>query len=362
MKVLQFVADGDRGGEAHHVLQLLKGLGSEMRHLLLTRSNTYLDRTANELGVEVCGGDFSVGRWDRASISRIRAVIDRIQPDLIHCHGGQAAYWLNFLRNKIPTVYTVHELKHVRNKQISRCIDWCAEFYAIRQMSHVIFVAESDRQLALRHKLLPKRKSHSVIYKGIHPPVAKRGSPTKIGVGFIGRFVPQKNPELFLDIAEHLPDTDFLMAGGGELEEKILADVKRRGLGSRLTLMGNLQHDCALRYIAKLDVLVMTSRWEGVPLLALEAMFLKVPIVSTAVGAIPEIIEHGKSGMLSANSNAEEMADYVRLLNSDQQLRKRIVENAYNYANRNFSHDAMLNSIRRVYSNFIGTMAPVSLA
>ena len=362
MKILQFVTAGDRGGEAHHVLQLLKGLGRGIRQVLLTSSNSYLGKAASELGVEVFCGDFSGPRWHRTAVTYVREAIELTQPDLIHCHGGSAAFYLNFVRKKIPTVYTVHDWKHVRNTRMSRCLDWCEEFYAMRQMSHVIFVAQSDCQLAVRHNLLPKKKPHSVIFKGIHPPAARGENSTKIGVGFIGRLVDQKNPELFLDIAEQLPETDFLMAGGGELEEKILGDVKRRGLGNRITLMGNLQHECALRYIAKLDVLVMTSRWEGMPLLALEAMFLKVPIVSTAVGAIPEIIEHGVSGMLSETSDSREMAGYVQQLSRDRKLRKKIVENAYNYASWRFSQDAMLKSIRKVYAELIGAKRSVSVA
>jgi len=225
---------------------------------------------------------------------------------------------------------------------------WIAEYWTMRRMDHVFFVSDYDRQLAVRQKLLPINKSFRVVHNGIAPLEPKVAS-DRLGVGFIGRFVYQKNPELFLDVVERLPHLNFVMAGGGELDEKIRADVESRGLGDRVTLVGSLDHKSALEFISNLDVLVMTPRWEGLPLLPLEAMFMKVPVVSTAVGGIPEVIEHGKTGMLSESENADELADHVSKILDDYQLRESIVENAFDCAYAKFSQDAMLDQIRASY-------------
>lgn len=348
MKILQFVADGAPGGGTNHVMQLLTGLGEHYENVLLTQKDTYLFDLAKSKGIKVIGGDFFRGRLDRAAIATVREALATEKPDLVHCHGGRAGFFRSFLSREIPTAYTVHGFHHAQKSLVPKTMGWAAEYWTMRRMNHVFFVSDYDRQLAVRQRLLPRDKSFRVVHNGIAPLEANPTS-DRLGVGFIGRFVYQKNPELFLDVVERMPDQKFVMAGGGELDGKIRADVKRRGLGDRVELLGSLDHKSALEFISKLDVLVMTPRWEGLPLLPLEAMFMKVPVVSTAVGGIPEVIQHGETGMLSESENANELAEHISNVLIDKQLRESIVENAFERAHRHFSQDAMLTQIRESY-------------
>ena len=349
MKILQFVADGAPGGGTNHVMQLLTGLGADYENVLLTQDNTYLSRLAKSDGIKVIGGNFFRSRIDRDAVETVRKAIETVQPDLIHCHGGRAGFFRSFLSDVTPTAYTVHGFHHAQKSLMPKTMGWTGEYWTMRRMDHVFFVSDYDRQLAVRQKLLPVNKSFRVVHNGIAP-LQPNPNSERLGVGFIGRFVYQKNPELFLDVVERMPEQKFVMAGGGELDEKIRADVESRGLGDRVELMGSLDHQSALDFISKLDVLVMTPRWEGLPLLPLEAMFMKVPVVSTAVGGIPEVIQHGKTGMLSKSDNAEELADHVLKLLVDDQLRESIVENAFTCAHEKFTQDAMLAQIRDSYA------------
>lgn len=76
---------------------------------------------------------------------------------------------------------------------------------------------------------------------------------------------------------------------------------------------------------------------------------MKVPVVSTAVGGIPEVIQHRETGMLSESENADELAEHISNVLIDRQLRESIVENAFGRAHRHFSQDAMLTQIRESY-------------
>jgi len=310
MKVLQFVADGAPGGGTNHVIQLLTGLGANYENVLLTQEHTYLYNLTRSKGIKVIGGDFFRSRTDRDAVAKIREVIAAEKPDLIHCHGGRAGFFRSFLSDAIPTAYTVHGFHHAQKSLIPKTMGWIAEYWTMRRMDHVFFVSDYDRQLAVRQKLLPINKSFRVVHNGIAPLEPKVAS-DRLGVGFIGRFVYQKNPELFLDVVERLPHLDFVMAGGGELDEKIRADVESRGLGDRVTLVGSLDHKSALEFISNL--------------------------------------EHGKTGMLSESENADELADHVSKILDDYQLRESIVENAFDCAHAKFSQDAMLDQIRASY-------------
>lgn len=347
-KIIQFVADGAPGGGTNHVMQLLTGLSNDVNNVLVTEQDSYLYQLAKSKGIKVVGGRFFKSRTDRQAVSLIRQTVAQHQPDIVHCHGGRAAFFQSFLSRSTPTVYTIHGFHHARKPLPARSIGWMAEYRTMRRMDQILFVSHYDRKLAIAQKLLPPAKPHRVIHNGIQP-LQPSTETKRLGVGFIGRFVYQKNPELFLEVVQRMPQQKFVMAGGGDLDAKIQHEVQRRGLGDRLTLMGSLNHVAALEFISKLDVLVMTPRWEGLPLLPLEAMFKKVPVVSTAVGGIPEVIQHGTTGMLSKSGDAQELADHVQRLLDDRSLRNSIVDQASVEAHAKFSQATMLRQIENAY-------------
>lgn len=349
MKVLQIVCDGAPGGGTNHVLQLLGGLNQPIQCTLLTQQDTYLASEASKLGIDVRGGDFFRSRLDRKAVATIRDTIADVKPDLIHCHGGRAAFFRGLVFESVPTTYTVHGFHFARKPSLAKkSFGWAGELWNIRRCDQVIFVCDYDRQLALRSKLMPGSVPHRVIYNGIPAPAA-RPCNNKLGVGFIGRFVYQKNPQLFLDTIEQLDNVRAVMVGGGDLDDEVRNEIQRRGLSERITLLGSLDHQSTLDTLARLDVLLMTPRWEGLPLLPLEAMFLGVPVVSTPVGGIPEVLDHGVTGMLSEQENAAQLADYTRMVLEDTNLRESIVAAARDKAERQFSQAAMLRAVEECY-------------
>ena len=351
MKILHFVCDGAPGGGTNHVVQLLSGLGPEHQCALLTSENSYLESMSRELDVPTFTGDFFRSRTDRAAVKRIAEVIAGYQPDIVHCHGGRAAFYYGRLSDPTTSFYTVHGF-HFRQKGIvPRCLGWGGEYFSIRRADHVVFVADYDRKLAVGTGLLPKQKSFQVIHNGIaKPKLAKPSSvdgTEKLGVGFVGRMVEQKNPLLFLDVIEKLPEVQAVMVGDGELEATVQTEINRRGLSNRITMLGGLPHTKALEVIADLDVLVMTPGWEGLPLLPLEAMLLNVPVVSTPVGGIPEVIDHGVSGWLG--SSADELAQGVKKLLSDSDFGRHVTISGYETASKKFSQAEMLRKLKGFY-------------
>jgi glycosyltransferase involved in cell wall biosynthesis len=361
MKVLQFVAYGEPGGGTNHVMQLLSGLGSGFSTTLLTQKESYLYQYAKSRGIEVYGGDFFRSRVDPGAIQTVAATVKRIQPDLVHCHGGRAGFFHSFLPRQIPTVYTVHGFHHAQKPAVPRTFGWAAEFWTMRGKSSVLFVSHYDCELAVRQHLMARNTKHHVIHNGIKPLVPGQKS-QKLGVGFVGRFEFQKNPQMFLDVVERLPHTNFVMVGDGELDAEVRAEVRRRGIEDRVRLLGGLDHASALEVISNLDVFVMTSRWEGLPLALLEAMFMKVPVVATRVGGVPEVIEDGHSGLLSDLADAGGLAAHVQTLLENTDLKNSIVANAYQRAHTQFSEEKMLSDIRGSYQEVVQSAAEPNLA
>ena len=363
MKILHFVCDGAPGGGTNHVVQLLTRLGrpdqdadqsetggnsvgGEIECALLTEDGTYLSEHAEGLGVQTFVGSFFKGRTDRAASDRVKEVIAEFRPDIVHCHGGRAAFFYGRLKDTTTSFYTVHGFHFKRKSILPRLLGWAGELFSIRRADHVVFVSHYDQKLAVSAKLLPKHKSHRVIHNGIAQPKAEKGE-RSLGVGFVGRMVFQKHPELFLDVIERLPNVKAVMGGDGELEPEIRKLVQQRGLSDRLQLLGGLPHAKALDVIANLDVLVMTPRWEGLPLLPLEAMLLGVPVVSTPVGGIPEVIDHQVSGWLG--SSAAELAEGVDKIINDDAFRQKVIEQARSTAETKFAQAEMVTQLRDFY-------------
>lgn len=138
-------------------------------------------------------------------------------------------------------------------------------------------------------------------------------------VGMIACLKPQKAPLDFIDVAaavrEQHPEARFFLAGDGDLRPEVEARIRARGLESHLSLLGWRRDIPGL--MGALDVLVLTSRWEGLPRVCPQAMAAGKPVVATHVDGIPEAIVDGRNGFLVAPGDIEGAAQRVNELLAD---------------------------------------------
>src|SRR6266516_1468871 len=145
----------------------------------------------------------------------------------------------------------------------------------------------------------------------------------KVVVGMVACFKPQKSPIDFVDIAARVlgesSDAHFVMAGDGELRLAIEARIREHGIGEHITLLG-WQSDMPEVY-RNLDLVVLTSLWEGLPCVFSEAMACALPIVATNVDGAREAILDGDNGYLHEPHDIEGMANSVLRLIADPEVR-----------------------------------------
>ena len=145
----------------------------------------------------------------------------------------------------------------------------------------------------------------------------------KVIVGMVACFKPQKAPVDFVKVAARvLQETDrvhFVMAGDGELRAEIEQAIREAGIESSITLLG--WHKDMPEFYRNLDIVVLTSLWEGLPCVFSEAMAGELPIVATNVDGAREAIRDGENGYLHEPHDIEGMARSVLLLAGDGQLR-----------------------------------------
>lgn len=148
----------------------------------------------------------------------------------------------------------------------------------------------------------------------------------------VGRLCPSKGQALLLDAAEILEtkglDFQIVLLGGGEDLDMIKRLVRERRLERRITVEGAVSHQRIREELETAGLFVLPSFAEGIPIALMEAMAAGVPVVSTAITGIPELIEDGEDGILVQASNVEQLSAVMEAFLRDQIDTKRLVEKA----------------------------------
>lgn len=170
----------------------------------------------------------------------------------------------------------------------------------------------------------------------------------------IGRLDPEKNPFLYLELAEKLIDLGpwkIELAGTGCLQDSLEEAIAKRGLGSVVCLRGRLDRPALWGLLRRATVLVSTSLTEGQPQVFYEAAISGVPIIASEVGGVASALDHGLRGILVPPNSADAIASALVELERDVAKRRRMVTNARQWA----AEDTMERQTRRVVE-FISTL------
>jgi glycosyltransferase involved in cell wall biosynthesis len=169
-------------------------------------------------------------------------------------------------------------------------------------------------------------------------------------VGSVGRLAPEKVYPLLVRAAAPLlgPLARLLLVGDGAEAGAIRAEVEARGVAPFTTLAG-VRHDIP-RLLAAMDVFALSSRLEGLPLCALEAMAAGLPVVATAVGGLPGLIEDGVTGFLVPSGDEAALARALAKLRGDPALARAVGEGGRAHVRRLYARDAMVRRYLDLYA------------
>jgi glycosyltransferase involved in cell wall biosynthesis len=350
MRILYIVADGNPGGGTTHVLQLLDAWRGARELGLITQVGSYLESKARALGVWVRGLDFFRSRVSRKIVSALWQTVQAYRPHLIHVHGGRAAFFLAQTRKCAPVIYTVHGMHWLYKPLPISIAGRLADAWTMRWVDQVVFVARYELERARQARVLPPGKPAEVIYNGIQMPKDKPSSngPTW-HVGFVGRMEAEKDPACFLEMVRLLPSVRAVMIGDGALRSKVQRLVNTYGLKDRVAILGFQSRQEVFDLLNRIEILVLTSRWEGLPITVLEAMAVGVPVIASAVGGIAEIVEEGVTGMLVRDHTPESFARVVRCLLDNAPLRRTMAELARRRVRELFDQRVMLSKLDVLY-------------
>jgi glycosyltransferase involved in cell wall biosynthesis len=246
----------------------------------------------------------------RKAASEVAGHLRRLKADILTCSGYKPDLigWLAARQANIPVIAVAHgwtaaTLKVRFYEAVDRLV--------LRWMDTVVCVSEAQGERVRRAKV-PEKKI-TVIRNAVgadaftdpDPAYGDRlrhffARPPKRIVGAAGRLSPEKGFDQLVEAASLVlrqdPDVGFVQFGDGPLRDTLTRHIELKGLRERFQLVG-FRADIA-QFLPHLDLMVLPSNTEGLPVVLLEAFAAGVPAVATAVGGIPEVIEEGKSGYL----------------------------------------------------------------
>lgn len=245
------------------------------------------------------------------SASEIKKVIKNEKPDIIHAHDMGASFYAAGLCGKIPLISHIHN-----NAMNSRGFSpkSIAYLLAAIKAKHIFWVAQSAFKGYAFHKLFKKKSSilYNIIdidtlYQKMH----RDTNEYDYDVAYVGRLSFPKNPQRLMNVfqlvKEKMPKVKIAVVGTGELETETKTLAQEYGLLDNISFLGFQSNPLKILHDSK--VMVMTSRWEGTPMCALEALALGVPIVSTPTDGVKDLIHYGENGFLSEDD--KELADKI---------------------------------------------------
>ena len=229
--------------------------------------------------------------------------------------------------------------------------------------THIVAVSESTREFLVQHERIAADRV-TTIHNGIDVeayrprPELRTGAREKWAlparafiVGGVGRLAHQKNFALFLEVAAQVPGAHFVIGGTGEEEAALRAQVARLGLCERVTFLGYVSDMPSLW--PALDCLLLTSRYEGLPITILEAMACGVPIVASDLDGMREILRDGENASLVPPTEAAPFAHAVRALIHEPARAARLAAAALATVRADYSAARMARDVEEIYLRYL---------
>jgi L-malate glycosyltransferase len=281
---------------------------------------------------------------------------------LIHAHRRKENLLALLLARSLglnTLVTTLHGLpEHAYGKENGRRrrLQTAIHFHLLRRYFTKTVAVSREIETRLHHEFGFKPGRTAVIHNGIDPgrfaPAEKRiGRTGGFHVGSVGRLVPVKDYDFFLEVAaelkKSLPEVRFSILGDGPLQEELQSRARARGLQDQLVFVPPVANPAC--FYRDLDLYLNTSRHEGIPLSILEAMLCGVPVVAPRVGGIPEIIADGSEGVLVGEREPQAFAAACLDLLSNRNRRDELASRGCERVSEIFNVQQMVLKYRNLY-------------
>ncbi|MEC7962024.1 MAG: glycosyltransferase, partial [Pseudomonadota bacterium] len=315
MRIL-IVLEPSGGGSGRNALDLVAATLDCGHDTHLIYSATRMDPLfASRLG-SICPSrrhrvdmDRAPGPRDLFALRGLRRVLWRLGPfDVIHAHSSKAGALTRLLPRRYGArIYTPHAFRTMDPacRGIAREVFGGVEGALARWATDALICVSPDEMAEAQRLRAPLDRTH-LVPNGVPTanPAAPLSrvdmnlSPTDVVFGFVGRLSAQKDPLAFVEAIARIKDPTHIRAiivGAGELEAQLQQQINAMGLGEVIHCVGQ---DDAARYYPLFDVFVLTSRYESMPYVLIEAAEAGLPMIATDVSTADSIIADGQNGLI----------------------------------------------------------------
>jgi glycosyltransferase involved in cell wall biosynthesis len=367
--VLHVITSINRGGAENHLLELVsQQIKSNIKvGVAYLQGNGYWHDRLVSMGAEVTNLHLPLRRYgDPAPIFRLRALLRSKRPSLVHAHMPPAELYtrlalLGISRRRMPLIITKHNDERFYRGAGQRTV---ARWVAARA-DKVIAISDAVRRYSCGSGIgLPETKVVTVHY-GINTADYEHVNRESVNdlrnqwgvgkgeycIGCVARLEPQKAIAVLVEgfalyLAQNPGGAKLVIIGAGSLEKELKTQSSRSKIADKVVWAG-FREDIPL-VMNSIDVLALTSIWEGFGLVLIEAMAAGKPVIASRISAIPEIVADGETGVLVPARQPGAVAEAIKLL-EDPDVRQEYGKAARDRVKKAFTIDRMVKQTSLIY-------------
>ena len=391
-KVLRIINRFNLGGPTYNVSYLTKYMAPDYETLLVggmnDKSEACSDYIVQKLGIHAIKISEMMrsinGYNDVVAYEKIKSIIKRYKPDIVHTHaskagvlGRQAA-----ISCGVPVIvhtFHGHIFNSYFNKYVTETFRKIEQHYAKRTSAIVAISDIQKYELSEVYKIAPAEKFRVIplgfdLNRFQENQAMKRDAFRKqydiaddeIAVSIVGRLVPVKNHRMFIDAIKKVKSKTNrkvrgIIVGDGDLRDGLLEYASLHGLTSSTPEHKVPNSDLIFTswikdadYVfAGSEISALTSLNEGTPVTIIESQAANVPVVSTIVGGIRDVVVEGKTALLSPTQNVEAFSDNLLMLIENDEMRKQMSEDGWIFVRDKFHYTRLVNDMKNLYDELL---------
>lgn len=358
IKIIYFLNSTIRGGVEEHVLSVLEKLDRNRFEPIFVGPKELIALIEKELDrYQVPSYAVSIFSWlDWGEINKFTKILKEEKPQIVHSHLFKAAMFAAPIAKRVGGIYVV-DTAHIREawrKGLKTA--YFIDRLVYRKVDRIIAVSHAVRNYLVEVKKLPPSKI-TVVHNGVHVEKFRTAQtkPTngRLTFGVIGRLEIQKGHRYFLEAVKLLGRTadqaQFNIIGEGSLRAELEAMARQLGIEERINFLG-FRSDI-VKAFDELDVLVLPSLFEGLPLVALEASAMGKAVIVTNVDGSPEAVAHNETGIVVPPEDPPALkAAMERLIMHRSQI-ETFGRNARDRVARDFNVNKQVRETEKIYLN-----------
>jgi glycosyltransferase involved in cell wall biosynthesis len=364
MRILELCLSPSYGGLELHVRDFCLWLSKrpDTKLFLCLQTNSSINKDLNHLNLPTITFDKMAGKFPLGMARRLASFIDQHQIDVIHMHWKDdlplAALAKRFCKRKIGLVHSRHMLLPMKKHDLYHK-------YIYKPVDKYITITKDLKKHAEMYLPIDKDKIEAIYY-GIEPPVqldhdkiqalkGKFNLDNKFTVGLIGRICQEKKQHMLIEAVQILKEKDIhinALIVGGIMKDEYVDGLKKYVAEHELESYVHFSdfYDRPTDLMQCVDVVVLLTGVETFGLVLIEGMYCGIPVIGSNLGGVPEIIDHGVTGLMFESDNLTSLVEELTRLYNDRALRIRLGQEGKRKAEKMYVLDQqygkVLNALR----------------